>query len=303
MIKKFLEPFTVIVALVALVMLLPKDNNNADAQSTTDTSVLTNMESPNTLPLLNNMLRQQSQATQTLQGYFNSNGLLSVSAGGTGVNLGSCAQGSVSYFSATGVMACLAPGTSGQVLQTQGASANPQWYTISQVWVPNNIQVFTSSGTWIKPSNISNVYVKVIGGGGGGANDDGSGDGGFCGGGGGYSEGYVSVNSNVTVTIGSGGASRETGNTGGTSSFAASGGTIQATGGSGGVQNPGGSPGNGGTGSGGNINIPGQTNGTSGLSYGGVGGTGYGGGGHAPNVSPPGSIGGSGTAGIVIVYY
>ena len=47
--------------------------------------------------------------------------------GGTGANLSASAQGAVPYFSATGVMSGLAVGTSGQVLQTQGASANPIW--------------------------------------------------------------------------------------------------------------------------------------------------------------------------------
>jgi len=30
-------------------------------------------------------------------------------------------------------------------------------------WVPNNIQVFTSTGTWTKPAGVSKVYVKVWG--------------------------------------------------------------------------------------------------------------------------------------------
>lgn len=55
---------------------------------------------------------------------------LSVTNGGTGSDLSSTAQGSILYFSATGVISVLTPGTSGQLLKTQGASANPIWATV-----------------------------------------------------------------------------------------------------------------------------------------------------------------------------
>lgn len=41
--------------------------------------------------------------------------------------IGSPAQGSIGYINSSGALVCLAPGTSGYVLTTQGASANPQW--------------------------------------------------------------------------------------------------------------------------------------------------------------------------------
>ncbi len=47
--------------------------------------------------------------------------------GGTGQDWSAVAQGSVPYFSGTGSMATLAPGTAGYVLTTQGAGANPTW--------------------------------------------------------------------------------------------------------------------------------------------------------------------------------
>jgi len=47
--------------------------------------------------------------------------------GGTGQNFSTTAQGSTLYFSGTGTVAALAPGTSGQFLKTQGAGANPAW--------------------------------------------------------------------------------------------------------------------------------------------------------------------------------
>lgn len=49
------------------------------------------------------------------------------SKGGTGADRSTTAQGSTLYFSATGVMSALAPGTAGQVLMTGGAAANPSF--------------------------------------------------------------------------------------------------------------------------------------------------------------------------------
>ncbi|MFC1658225.1 NosD domain-containing protein [Candidatus Omnitrophota bacterium] len=60
-------------------------------------------------------------------GVLGSEAQLATSRGGTGQNFGSTVQGSTLYFSGTGTMASLAPGTSGQYLKTQGASANPVW--------------------------------------------------------------------------------------------------------------------------------------------------------------------------------
>lgn len=54
-----------------------------------------------------------------------SGGTIPSKNGGTGGDLSVAVQGSVPYFSATGIESALAPGTSGQVLMSQGASANP----------------------------------------------------------------------------------------------------------------------------------------------------------------------------------
>lgn len=186
-------------------------------------------------------------------------------------------------------------------------------------WVPSNIQVFIISGTWTKPSNISNVYVKVIGAGGNGGtgiNNSAQGSGGG-GGGGGYAEGIIAVTGNVTVTIGA------------TNSFAGTT-TIQATAGSAGsngASGAGGAGGAGGVGSNGTINLTGQKGHTGGfvattfsgdggssfMGFGGLGvlntatgtknnGSSYGGGGSGePSINQ--SAGGTGDAGAVIVYY
>jgi len=99
-------------------------------------------------------------------------------------------------------------------------------------------QVFTSSGTWTRPTGVDSVYVTLLGGGGAGGHiynpwmlgGNGGGGGGFC------SRIKVAVSGNVTVTIGAGGAGGGSG--GGTTSFSASSATI-SVGGGGGGQTPG----------------------------------------------------------------
>lgn len=81
---------------------------------------------------------------QTLTGTINNSvfGTLSATGGtyNSGVfgtptlTLGSDAQGDVFYRSSGGTITRLGPGTIGQVLQTQGAGANPQWVNPSPVY-------------------------------------------------------------------------------------------------------------------------------------------------------------------------
>lgn len=215
---------------------------------------------------------------------------LSIANGGTGADFSSGVSGKFFYFSSTGVLGQFAP-----------------------TLFPQNIQVFTSSGTWTKPTNVAQVYVKVIGGGGaGGTNGGGVTGGAGGGGGGGYAEGLIAVTGNVTVTIGA------------TNSFAGAV-TISATKGADGSAASGataGDGGGGGLGSNGTINLTGQS-GESGITIlvsgaggntvlgsgaqmvksgsAGLNGLAYGGGGSGG--AGDSQVGGTGNGGAVIVYY
>ena len=181
---------------------------------------------------------------------------------------------------------------------------------------PRIITYTSGTATYIKPSGLKYVMAEVVGGGGSGATA-GSDDVASGGGGGGYSRKMISassIGSTETVTVGAATA---------TSSF---GSHCSATGGANGSGN--GTPGVGGVGSGGDLNITGgyghsgsysgasnqdpEAGGNGGnnpLGFGGAGGTGnngqngiagtnYGGGGGGGYDSNPG---GAGASGVVIV--
>jgi hypothetical protein len=86
---------------------------------------------------------------------------------GAAIAMTSDAQGDILYHNGT-AYARLAAGTSGQVLQTGGASADPSW--VSQTTNPSVPQVdFKDSGTsgnFTVPSGVTRVKVSVQGGGG-----------------------------------------------------------------------------------------------------------------------------------------
>lgn len=180
----------------------------------------------------------------------------------------------------------------------------------------NALTVFTSSGTWTKPTGCTGVVVEVLGGGGGGGGGSGA-DQGTGGSAGGYCRKYIataSLGATETVTVGAAGSAGASGSgNGGNGGQSVFGSFCTAGGGAGGGGGLAG-PGSGGTATGGDINISGQQGGfrigggkgaDSPLGTGGTandvptGSSGYGSGGAAGNGNRAGIIG---QAGIVIVW-
>ena len=105
------------------------------------------------------------------------NGITPVANGGSG--LSTIAANNVILGNGTSAVQVVAPGTSGNVLTSNGTT----WASTAVVSGFSNMTVFTSSGTWTVPTGITKAKVTVIGGGGGGGSDIGNGGGGGGGGG------------------------------------------------------------------------------------------------------------------------
>ena len=174
------------------------------------------------------------------------------------------------------------PNDANQVLR-----GNATWGTISSVGRLVNIVRLTTpgSGTYTKPSNVTRLLIRAIGGGGGGAIGDSSYAGGG-GGSGGYSESFIaSPASSYSYTVGAGG------------SASANGGNTTIAGMTAGGGDAGGAGGAGGSSSGGQVNIRGSSGGAggSGGAVGGDGGSGvFGGGGGGGSWVFGGGAGGAG---------
>jgi hypothetical protein len=224
-------------------------------------------------------------------------------------------QSSASATAAWSLTLPVSAGSSTNVLSTDGTGVTS--------WVASggliNVQSFSSSGTWTKPTTgfgaNSRVFIQVWGGGGSGCKNTTANTGGAGGGGGGYNYYWALLSdfgSTASVTVGTGGAARTTSTSGlvGANSsvpltsitvFAyggAGGATTSALGGGGGGQISAGSgnssgapvPGSGGCGAvylatGGGV----QTDGTDGFYY-----HGGGGGGGTTGVNQSGGAGGKG---------
>ena len=190
---------------------------------------------------------------------------------------------------------------SGEVL-TANSSSSASWQAASGGI--GDMQTFVNSGTWNRPSGVNTAWVTVVGGGGGGVVSGFDGQSGGPGGSGAtIFWRQLTVNGNVSVTVGNGGNSGtfdnsnlDPGNSGGTSSF----GNTTCNGGAKGNANASGSGGNGTAGEG-------LVNGFTGRSSGNTGGSSatssaFGGAGEGGPKSPNSTVG-AGRKGIVIVAY
>ena len=173
-------------------------------------------------------------------------GTLPVANGGTGS--ATLTANNVLLGNGTSAVQAVAPSTTGNVLTSNGTT----WVSSAPAGGSTaNLQTFTSSGTWTKPSGVTFVRVCVWGGGGGGGSGRfttcASDAAGGAGGGGGARASLIfaaaCLTSTVTVTIGAGGAGGAArtsancgadGSAGGTSMFGTGNGYIKAFGGGGG---------------------------------------------------------------------
>jgi len=138
---------------------------------------------------------------------------------------------------------------SGKYLSTNGT--NLQWVDVSTTTGFRSMQVWTSNGTWSRPSNVKSIRVQVVGAGGGGS--------GFCesGGAGGMSERMLDVTnvSSVTVTVGNPGGGTNYSGCGGGGNTSSFGSYCSASGGYGANCRQQHAGGIGGNGSGGTLNV------------------------------------------------
>lgn len=169
-------------------------------------------------------------------------------------------------------------GSSGQVLRVNAGASALEYSNIGF----SGIQVFTSNGTWNRPSGVRFIKVKLVAGGGGGGGH------GESGGAGGYSERVIDVTgtSSVSVTIGGGGGGTYYANAGGNGASTSFGPFLSAGGGHGANRQNQHSGGVSGVGSGGDLNIHQGSGGDHHYSFGMGGATHFGG--AAPSGHPQG---------------
>jgi hypothetical protein len=168
----------------------------------------------------------------------NTTGTLAVDRGGTGAT--TLTANNLLVGNGTSSVAVLAPGTSGNVVTSNGTHWNSQAFSSSGQLI-RAPQILTSGTSYTTPVNCTDIYVEIVGGGGGGGgadNDDvtyGSAAGG--GGSGAYVAKYFAVTGNTAYTYaigagGSGGANNGSNGTAGqNTTFTVSGVTITAGGG------------------------------------------------------------------------
>lgn len=149
-------------------------------------------------------------------------GTVGVSVGGTGVTSTTAYGVLAGGTTATGAFQNIGTGTAAQVLTSNGPGVLPSFQTLSVPAAAQiQTQIFTSPGTWTKPSSTTQVRVTCIGAGGSYNNASGG-----KGAPGGLGVAIVPVSAPVAITVGSNGGVNQSGTS---SSF---GPAVTATGGS-----------------------------------------------------------------------
>ena len=140
-------------------------------------------------------------------------------------------------------------GQSGRFVTNNGSSLS--WGDVNLSTGIRSMQVWTSNGTWSRPSGVKTIMVTVTGAGGGGS--------GFCesGGAGGTAQRQVDVTnvSSVSVSVGNPGGGTNYSGCGGNGNTSSFGSSCSASGGYGANCRQGRAGGIGGNGSGGNLNV------------------------------------------------
>ena len=140
-------------------------------------------------------------------------------------------------------------GQSGRFVTNNGSSMS--WGDVNLATGIRSMQVWTSNGTWSRPSGVKTIMVTVTGAGGGGS--------GFCesGGAGGTAQRQIDVTnvSSVSVTVGNPGGGTNYSGCGGNGNTSSFGSYCSASGGYGANCRQGRAGGIGGNGSGGNLNV------------------------------------------------
>lgn len=248
-------------------------------------------------------------------------GTLGVTHGGTG--LASLTAGDILYASAANTLSALAKGTANQTLQMNAGATAPTWVTVAAAsGILVGTQVFTSSGTYTPTASATKAIAIVTGGGAGGSGcSTSAGSTGGGGGAGGTTIAYITSLGTLTATIGAAGTGGAAGTNSGGAGGATSLGTITANGGSGsgGTSSAAGIGGaataTGTLGTAGGDGSKGAAFGNGGSSFWGGGGSansgtaagisanafGAGGGGASNSGTTP-AAGGSGAAGVIIVF-
>ena len=140
-------------------------------------------------------------------------------------------------------------GNAGRALQSTGSGL--RWADVASGSGIRSMQVWTSNGTWTRPTGVKSIVVQVVGAGGGGSGFSESG------GAGGMSERVIDVTnvSSVSVTVGNPGGGTNYSGCGGGGNSSSFGSYCSAGGGTGANCRQSRAGGVGGNGSGGNLNV------------------------------------------------